>query len=770
MPSLPPSLLRNAGRAHALRHQLRPLVLALAVLCLACWRSPLRSHEAHREWDAKLSAEDHVAFVPGPDRARLGLAARLPRLAAPEDASVAVATKERPTDHDHASGAHRESDGRQEFQRSEFAPIETAETVAEDPSNRQQPTDNSLLHTVRTVCTALLIGAAVGFAAGLWRPALGPTAKPVLEQAAAPLRSVAEKVSSSVPKVQVTKVQSPEDQVISADDKLAKVYSSLMDAARAGSTKLKNVVRSIQAVPGEKEPALRVEPGVVKKIRDIGDILDEAQSDVYKEEWKSLEVYPPILRAYIPLMTYYSDNAFPDDEGDKYVNAATRDSLQFEAKQFNIGISRLQDAIQARKVRGVEEAFAKTSLSYDRFLKAGDLYTGYDPVTSTTVFFRDISDSQLQYTPLALQQPTIRDEVLVLQGPDKGKVGRIIWLGRENSEDLNSKILTAVVKLEPNPVLGSSKNGVGVREVKAYPYGWVVMTRESGESYTQDLLLATVAAVVSCAVTFPLESIKARVQLNLPPIPPEGPQVLFRGVWLNVLREAPNAGFLMAGFNYLTRYAVGLPFVDGNNPNLKFALMIPAGVLAMCSGTFVKVPVIDISKQVQAGIAPDLNSAIENVYLKPSKSEVFKRLARTLMLAVIRGAPFGAFQCLIYEILKDKTPGLLESAGVPIAAEPFIWGGVAGFCTGYLTNPPDVVMQRLAVEASKSSSDGEDAPFSIQRTWEEIVEASEKVYKEDGWGGFAKGGFENAMYFAPEAMVWFGVYEALKGFTVSVQN
>ena len=93
-------------------------------------------------------------------------------------------------------------------------------------------------------------------------------------------------------------------------------------------------------------------------------------------------------------------------------------------------------------------------------------------MTSTTVFFKNISDDQLRYTPLALQQPQIRDEascwgcrkhdafaqvlmsccgliqsavcsrvisygkspavlfcfhvcqqVLVLQGPDKGKVG-----------------------------------------------------------------------------------------------------------------------------------------------------------------------------------------------------------------------------------------------------------------------------------------------------------------------------------------------------------
>jgi len=583
-----------------------------------------------------------------------------------------------------------------------------------------------------------------------------------IQSVAGGMRDVATKVDKAVARLK--EAESKEDQLLRYDDKLAKMYTGLMESARGTGAKLQDVVKSI-APPTEKGPPSRVSASVVKKIRDIGDMLDEAQADVYKEEWLSLKVYPSVFRAFLPLMEYYEKEAFSDNNGDKYVNAATRDSLSFYRMQMSVSIDRLAKAIENQKVREVEEAFAKTSLSYDRFLKAGDLYEGYDPVTSTTVFFKNISDDQLRYTPLALQQPQIRDEVLVLQGPDKGKVGRIIWLGRENGDDLDSKVLSAVVKLEPNPVLGTSKSG-GVREVKAYPYNWLVMTRGMDESYIQDLVLATLAAIVSCTVTYPLETVKARVQSNLPLIPPEGPQALFRGVELNVLREAPNAGFLMAGFNYFTRFAVGLPFVNGNDPSLKFLLMIPSGVVAMMSGAFVKAPVIDISKQVQAGVAQNAGEAIENVYLKPSSAQVTKRLARTLMLTGIRGVPFGAFQCFIYEVLKDQTPPLLESIGVPIWAEPFIWGGIAGFCTGYLTNPPDVVMQRLALESDDDDED--DKPFSIQETWEQIVRATQKVYEEDGPAGFAKGGLENAVYFLPEAMVWFGVYEALKGVANSV--
>eukprot|EP00931_Biecheleriopsis_adriatica_P010855 TRINITY_DN111919_c0_g1_i1.p1 TRINITY_DN111919_c0_g1~~TRINITY_DN111919_c0_g1_i1.p1 ORF type:complete len:767 (+),score=156.82 TRINITY_DN111919_c0_g1_i1:28-2328(+) len=725
----------------------RRVLLALCSLC-AAWRCS----DAAARWQASRGLEQlsraPIAFVRRPPGARLErlvpgrprqgtLAHRPPCSAAAEQQDIAVA--QRPEGSTESRERHVES-------QSEVAAEDAASKVAAAESKEPLP-------TWLVACLSLLLGLVLGVLALGGPSALQKTT--VREQSA----------SSNVPKV---KVEPGQKQTLEGDAKIAKAYTQLMETARNTGTKLQNVVQSF-AFSGQKEAPKRVSPSIVKMIRDVGDILNEMQSDVYGEEWRSLEVYPNILRAYLPLMDYYPVQAFPENgnfgkDSEKQVRAATRDSLEFETKQFNTGLARLEKAISSRKVREVEEAFAKTSLSYDRYLKAGDLYTGYDPVTSTTVFFRDVKDSQLQYTPLALQQPQIRDEVLVLQGPDKGKVGRIIWLGREDGNDLNSKVLSAVVKLDPNPVLGKSRSG-GVQEVKAYPYAWLVMTRDSSANYVQDLFLATLAAVVSCAVTFPLETIKARAQMNQSPIPPEGPQALFNGVWLNVLREAPNAGFLMAGFNYLTRQAVSLPFINGNDTNLKFFLMIPSGILAMCSGAFVKVPVIDISKQVQAGVAADTQEAIQNVYFKPSRQQVDKKLARTFMLTIIRGVPFGAFQCLIYEVLKDKTPPFLESMNVPIALEPFIWGGVAGFCTGYLTNPPDVVMQRLSVDTSDLSSSGsEDKAFDFGETWEEIVKATEKVYRDEGWGGFAKGGFENALYFAPEAMVWFGVYEALKGF------
>lgn len=42
-------------------------------------------------------------------------------------------------------------------------------------------------------------------------------------------------------------------------------------------------------------------------------------------------------------------------------------------------------------------SYAQVLLSYDRFLKAGDLYPTYDPITSTAIFYEDTPKSTLKY-------------------------------------------------------------------------------------------------------------------------------------------------------------------------------------------------------------------------------------------------------------------------------------------------------------------------------------------------------------------------------------
>jgi hypothetical protein len=507
-----------------------------------------------------------------------------------------------------------------------------------------------------------------------------------------------------------------------------------------------------------QSPAAKVPQSIVTRIRAVAETLDAIQSDLYSDVWKSLDTYPMVLDSYMPLFNSYTQLAFQSPaKGSPEELLAS--SLQYETDRFKRGSDGFKVSVATRNIRESERNFAEMSLAYDRILKAGSLYTGYDPVTSTEVFYAGIDDSRLNFVPPVLEQPRIRDEVLVTRGPDKGKIGQVIWLGRNGPESQEpDKVVSAVVKMDPNPNLGLDDIGKGVREVKAYPYSWIAVTRSSDQNIILDVSLGFAAAVFSCTLTYPLDVIKSRIQCGLPILPPGGVVGMFDGLTFNLLREAPNAAIYLASFNYLT--AKFCLLVDANNPSLKFLVMVPAGIIGFVAGTPLRAPFELLNKQIQTGQAKTDQEAWDNVFNKPKPEEVVKTLQSTLFLCAVRGAPFGAFQCSLYEVFKDNWE--LVAIGFPLWSQPFIWGATAGAITGVITNPPDVLLSRLSKEDSEFRNGLRKAPNPdpLKR----LAEAASEVQKEEGLQGFLKGAEARALYFAPEACLWFAAYESLKGF------
>ena len=64
--------------------------------------------------------------------------------------------------------------------------------------------------------------------------------------------------------------------------------------------------------------------------------------------------------------------------------------------------------------QSAERAYANIALAYDRFLKAGDLYSAYDPITSTEPFYANIPGRAITYDSGAT--PQVKDMV----GHNKG--------------------------------------------------------------------------------------------------------------------------------------------------------------------------------------------------------------------------------------------------------------------------------------------------------------------------------------------------------------
>ncbi|CAJ1383355.1 unnamed protein product [Effrenium voratum] len=479
---------------------------------------------------------------------------------------------------------------------------------------------------------------------------------------------------------------------------------------------------------------------IAKRIRNMSSLLDVTQEDVYTEFWESLQSDVLIFRAYLPLLDYFMASTYPHPTPQQ---ESVLSALQFELSRFRQALSDFDACVRNKNIRGTEKAFAELSVAYDRYLKGAALYEGYDPMTSTEILYKDITDAQLVYTPSAVQKPAVRDEVLVIRGPDKGKIGRVIWLYDQ---------LTATVKLEPNPLLGGSEIK-GFREVKSFPQSWIALTRTNEQNRVLDLVMAALATFFTCCVTYPLETIKARVQAAQPLLDEQQSLGgLYNGLVVTLIREIPAKSLYISGFNSITRFFCLLPFIDANNADLKLLVMIPAGALAYFPGTFLRAPFELLSRQMQTGMFDSEEAAVTQLLSNDERLQ--QSLFKSWALVLLRGLPFGALQYSLYDFLHEHLE--VVQYGIPLSLQPVIWGALSGAMTGLLTNPPDLVLSVLLTqEEAKRSDEDEDVFEAFARTSGSILEAQ-------GVAGFFQGASARAVQIGMESCVFFTILEGLK--------
>lgn len=493
----------------------------------------------------------------------------------------------------------------------------------------------------------------------------------------------------------------------------------------------------------EKAAWRRVPKSVLKRLRGVAADLADLQQDVYDEDWQNLAIYSNLFQAYLPVFTRYTDSAFPSTNA---VDESLRFSLRYEVGAFYRHLRELEKAVEEKNLPGAEEASALMSLSYDRYLKAGDLYEGYDEDGGTTPK-EIVSLDQIEFEPPALEPPLVRDEVVILVGPDKGKTGRVLWVAR-----VDGKAKFAIVRLSYNKELQDS-------EVKTFTYSWIARTSSSGDQLSKDALCGFVAAVVACSVVYPIDSTKVRLQTGRSAMPSDkegGFLALYDGLLLNLGREAPNAAMLLAIFNFLKRAIFNwvLLLLNGSLANvtfLRFAAMVPAGAIADAVGSTVRVPFELMNKQVQAGKAKNFSEAFDVVFSRLGASK-FYFASWTAIL--VRDVPYGTFQLVFFEFFKEFTPLYLEPLGFNLFAQRLVWGFLAGFFAGALTVPVDNISTTVMTEVSNAKEDDSSVLDLVKG-------AASRIWATKGLEGFFVGGAERAIYYAPVACLFFTLYDTL---------
>ena len=116
---------------------------------------------------------------------------------------------------------------------------------------------------------------------------------------------------------------------------------------------------------------------------------------------------------------------------------------------------------------------------------------------------------------------------------------------------------------------------------------------------------------------------------------------------------------------------------------------------------------------------------------------------------LLRDVPFSAIYFPTYNHLKRDLFG--ESAQKKLGVLQLLTAGaIAGMPAAYLTTPCDVVKTRLQVEARKGEA-----------TYNGLVDCAKKVYREEGFKAFFKGGPARILRSSPQFGFTLAAYEVL---------
>ncbi|KAG5176905.1 hypothetical protein JKP88DRAFT_350886 [Tribonema minus] len=175
----------------------------------------------------------------------------------------------------------------------------------------------------------------------------------------------------------------------------------------------------------------------VAKIQALNPYLEEVEYLITSKNWGYLQGFLGVFSEQEENFVDLIDGLYPTESP---ADKSSREAMQYEAQNVFLALDDLNTASRYKRAKAAEKSFVKLALAYDRFLKAGGLVQTYDPITSTEPFYSSIPDSALVYD--TTKPPELKDNILILKGPDKGRTGRLIGVIKSRQE--------AIVRMDHN--------------------------------------------------------------------------------------------------------------------------------------------------------------------------------------------------------------------------------------------------------------------------------------------------------------------------------
>ncbi|KAG0248921.1 mitochondrial aspartate-glutamate transporter agc1 [Mortierella polycephala] len=275
-------------------------------------------------------------------------------------------------------------------------------------------------------------------------------------------------------------------------------------------------------------------------------------------------------------------------------------------------------------------------------------------------------------------------------------------------------------------------------------------------------LLGSISGAVGATVVYPIDLVKTRMQNQRSKvvgellyknsidcfkkvIKNEGVLGLYRGLGPQLVGVAPEKAIKLTMNDLVRRH---LSDKDGNIPFV--SELIAGGVAGGSQVVFTNpLEIVKIRLQVAGEAAKSLDAP------RPGAMKIVRTLGivglyKGASACLLRDIPFSAIYFPVYAHLKKdffhEGPDHRLTIG-----ELLIAGAVAGMPAAYFTTPADVIKTRLQVEAKKGQS-----------SYTGIRDAARKIYHEEGFRAFFKGGPARIFRSSPQFGTTLMVYEVLQ--------
>ncbi|KAI8981884.1 mitochondrial carrier domain-containing protein [Mycotypha africana] len=281
-------------------------------------------------------------------------------------------------------------------------------------------------------------------------------------------------------------------------------------------------------------------------------------------------------------------------------------------------------------------------------------------------------------------------------------------------------------------------------------------------------ILGSVAGAIGATAVYPIDLVKTRMQNQRSKIvgellyknsldcfkkvlKNEGFTGLYRGLGPQLVGVAPEKAIKLTVNDF-----VRSKFTSKQNGSIQFWQEMLAGGAAGASQVIFTNPleIVKIRLQVQGEQAKNLAGDAAAAVPRRSAIWIVKHLGivglyKGVAACLLRDVPFSAIYFPAYAHLKKDLFKEGPDHKLKIS-ELLMAGAIAGMPAAYFTTPADVIKTRLQVEARKG-----------QTTYSGILDAARKIFAEEGFKAFFKGGPARIFRSSPQFGVTLTAYEIL---------